>query len=137
PFNATGISTWDDTPSRRRIFVCYPSSRGNEAPCAKQIVSTLARRAYRRTVTDADLQRIMSFYETARRERGFEAGIEAAVQRILASPQFILRIEHDSVSGTAHPVTDVELASRLSFFLWSSIPDDALLKLAAEGSLKR
>jgi hypothetical protein len=84
-----------------------------------------------------DEQRIFGFYETARRERGFEAGIEAAVQRILASPQFILRIERDPAQGVIHAVTDLELASRLSFFLWSSIPDDASLKLASEGSLKR
>ncbi len=134
PFDGTGPG---DTPSRRRIFVCHPSNTAGEAPCARQIVSTLARRAYRRPVTAADEQRIMSFYETARRERGFEAGIEAAVQRILASPQFILRIEHDPAPGVVHRVTDIELASRLSFFLWSSIPDDELLKVAAEGGLKR
>jgi hypothetical protein len=134
PFDNTGPG---DTPSRRRIFVCHPATPAGEAPCAKQIVSTLARRAFRRPLTAADEQRILSFYDSARRERGFEAGIEAALQRILASPQFILRIERDSATGTAHPVTDLELASRLSFFLWSSIPDDTLLKLASEGSLKR
>src|SRR5215813_3109987 len=93
PFDAMGPG---DTPSRRRIFVCHPANAAGEAPCAKQIVSTLARRAYRRPVTAADEQRIMNFYETASQEHGFEAGIEAAVQRILASPQFILRIEHDA-----------------------------------------
>jgi len=134
PFDGTGPG---DTPSRRRIFVCYPANAAGEAPCAKQIVSTLARRAYRRPVTAADEKRIMSFYESASREYGFEAGIEAAVQRILASPQFILRIEHDPSPGVVHPVTDFELASRLSFFLWSSIPDDELLKVAADGGLKR
>jgi hypothetical protein len=134
PFDGTGPG---DTPSRRRIFVCHPANTAGEAPCAKQIISMLARRAYRRPVTAADEQRIMSFYETARREYGFEAGIEAAVQRILASPQFILRIEHDPAPGVVHRVTDIELASRLSFFLWSSIPDDELLKVAAEGGLKR
>ena len=134
PFDGTGPG---DTPSRRRIFVCHPANTAGEAPCAKQIVSMLARRAYRRPVTAADEQRIMSFYETARREHGFEAGIEAAVQRILASPQFILRIEHDPAPGVVHRVTDIELASRLSFFLCSSIPDDELLKVAAEGGLKR
>jgi hypothetical protein len=134
PFDNSGPG---NTPSRRRIFVCHPTNTASEAPCAKQIIATLARRAYRRPLTAADEQRILSFYETARRERGFEAGIEAAVQRILASPQFILRIEHDAAPGAAHPVTDVELAARLSFFLWSSIPDDELLKLASEGSLKR
>ena len=134
PFDSTGSG---DTPSRRRIFICRPSGAANETACARQIISTLARRAYRRPLTAVDEQRIFGFYETARRERGFEAGIEAAVQRILASPQFILRIERDPAQGVIHAVTDVELASRLSFFLWSSIPDDALVKLALEGSLKR
>ncbi len=134
PFGNTGSG---DTPSRRRIFICRPSGVANETACARQIISTLARRAYRRPLTAVDEQRIFGFYETTRRERGFEAGIEAAVQRILASPQFILRIERDPAPGVIHAVTDVELASRLSFFLWSSIPDDALLKLASEGSLKR
>jgi hypothetical protein len=133
PFNVTGRG---DTPSRRRIFVCRPARQTSEAACAKQIISTLARRAYRQPITDTDLQRIMSLYETARRDGGFEAGITVALQRILASPQFILRTERDALPGV-HPVGDIELASRLSFFLWSSIPDDRLLKVATEENLKR
>ena len=119
PFNPTGPG---DTPSRRRIFVCRPSNNAGEAACARQILSTLARRAYRQPLTDADLQRVMGFYQAGRREGGFEAGIESAVQRILASPKFVFRVDGAS---------DIELASRLSFFLWSSIPDDQLLNLAA------
>jgi len=134
PLNATGSG---ETPTRRRIFVCYPTTTAKEPACAKQIISTLLRRAYRRPVTGADLQRAFGFYESAQRQRGFEAGIEAAVQRILASPEFIVRIERDPGPDVIHPVSDVELASRLSFFLWSSIPDDQLLKLADEGSLRR
>jgi hypothetical protein len=97
----------------------------------------LVRRAYRQPAADADVQRIMIFYETARRDRGFEAGIQAAVQRVLASPQFILRIERDAAPSGVHEISDIELASRLSFFLWSSIPDEQLLKVAAAGNLKR
>jgi hypothetical protein len=137
PFDATGSG---DTPSRRRIFVCHPANAAAEGPCAKQIVSTLAHRAYRQPVTDADIRRVMSFFEEGRRSGGFEAGIEAALQRILASPQFLFRVERDPAAGTAHGahyISDMELASRLSFFLWSSIPDDALLKAASEGKLKQ
>jgi hypothetical protein len=136
PFNATSPG---DTPSRRRIFTCHPSSRAAEMPCARQIVSGLARRAYRQPVAEADVQRIMNFYETGRREGGFESGIELALERILASPKFVFRVERDPANlqpGTVYRVSDVELASRLSFFLWSSIPDDELLKLASQGRLK-
>ncbi|HEY2382175.1 MAG TPA: DUF1592 domain-containing protein [Terriglobia bacterium] len=132
PFNTTGRG---DTPSRRRIFICHPTTAAAEPACARQIISTLLRRAYRRPAATADEQRIIRFYETARRDGDFDAGIEAAVQRILASPQFILRIERDPAPGVVHAISDIELASRLSFFLWSSIPDDALLKVASEGHL--
>jgi hypothetical protein len=137
PFNPTGVS---ETPSRHKIFVCHPASSGVEEACAKQIVSSLARRAYRQPLTAADLQRLMSFYQSGRKDGGnFEAGIETAVQRILASPKFVFRVERDPENvpaGTAYRISDVELASRLSFFLWSSIPDEELLKLASEGKLK-
>jgi hypothetical protein len=137
PFNAKGVS---DTPSRRRIFVCHPASSGAEEPCAKQIISSLARRAYRQPLAGSDLQRLVGFYQTGRKEGGtFEAGIEMALQRILASPKFVFRVERDPenvVAGTAYRISDVELASRLSFFLWSSIPDEELLKVASEGKLK-
>ncbi len=132
PFHATGPG---DTPSRRRIFTC----RRVEEGCAKRIVSALARRAYRQPVTDTDLKTLMSFYEAgqgASRE-GFEAGIETALQRILASPKFVFRVERDPADLPAvHRISDLELASRLSFFLWSSIPDDELLNLASKGLLR-
>jgi hypothetical protein len=136
PFQAAGPG---DTPSRRRIFTCRPDRPAAETACAKQIVSTLARRAYRQPVTDADVQPIMSFYEAGRSEGGFEAGIELALERILASPRFVFRFERDPAGvapGAVYRVSDLELASRLSFFLWSSIPDDELLKVAAQGKLK-
>jgi hypothetical protein len=134
PFESTGPG---DTPSRRRIFTCRPANSSAELSCGRQIVSTLARRAYRQTLTDADLQRLMSFFEAGRRTGGFEAGIEAALQRMLVSPQFLFRIERDSAPGAVRRISDVELASRLSFFLWSSIPDDSLLQLATDGKLSR
>jgi len=134
PFNPTGPG---DTPSRRRVFTCRPS--GDEAACAKTIIATLARRAYRGQATDADLRRLFEFYEEGRRGRNFDAGIQLALQRILASPKFTFRTERDPagiVPGTPYRVADLELASRLSFFLWSSIPDDELLNVASEGRLK-
>ncbi len=130
PFQATGPG---DTPSRRRIFTCHPANAAAEESCAKQIVLTLARRAYRQPVNAADLDRIMTFYAAGRREGDFESGIETALQRILASPKFVFRIERDPESvppGATHRISGLELASRLSFFLWSSIPDDELLKVA-------
>jgi cytochrome c5 len=136
PFKATGVG---DTPSRRRIFSCHPANVESERPCATQIVSALARRAYRRPVTSADLQSLLAFYDAGRRDGNFETGIQRALQRILASPDFVMRIERDPANraaGTIYPLGDFELASRLSFFLWSSIPDDALLDVAARGQLK-
>jgi len=136
PFGATGPG---DTPSRRRIFTCHPGRSAAEAACAQQIVATLARRAYRQPVTDADLAPILKFYEAGRHDGSFEAGIELALQRILASPRFVFRIERDPAGvapGAIYRVSDLDLASRLSFFLWSSLPDDELLKVAAQGKLK-
>ena len=137
PYDVTGVSM---TPSRERIFVCRPASAADEPGCADAIIGQLARRAYRRPVTAEDLEAPLAFYTRAR-ERGerFDAGIRAALARILASPSFLYRIERDPdgvLAGTAHPVSDVELASRLSFFLWSSIPDEPLLALAVEGRLR-
>jgi hypothetical protein len=135
PYNAKGSG---DTPSRRRIFVCRPASPPEEEPCAEKILLALERRAYRRPVTTADAQSLMPFYRTVRAEGGFDVGIERALQRLLVSPQFLFRIERDpagAAPGSVHPVSDVELASRLSFFLWSSIPDDELLDLASAGKL--
>jgi len=134
PFNATGLGI---TPSRKRIYTCQPANARAEATCAKQILSTLARRAYRQPVNDTDLQAIMSFYDSGQKAGGFDVGIRSGLQRILASPQFIFRIESDPAPGTMRRVSDFELASRLSFFLWSTIPDDRLLQLAAGGTLSK
>jgi len=135
PYNATGAG---DTPSRQRIFTCHPQDTAGEAACSKQILSTLIRRAYKRPATDKDLTSLMPFYEDGRKQ-SFDQGIQAALERMLVSPQFLYRIERDPVGakpGTPYRVTDLELASRLSFFLWSSIPDDELLTVAASGKLK-
>jgi hypothetical protein len=130
-----------DTPSRKRIFVSKPTKPEEEESCAKQILSTLMRRAYRRPVTDADFEKPLKFYHDARRENGgFEAGIEAALSSILVSPQFLFRVEQDPAGvapGTIYRVSDLELASRISFFLWSSIPDDELLAVAERGDLSK
>src|ERR1019366_3069649 len=136
PYNATGPG---DTPSRRRIFTCQPRTATEEPACAKEIVSTLMRRAYRRAVTDGDLAPAMKFYAAGRADRDFDRGIERALERMLVSPQFLFRVEEEPTSakaGAPYPVSDTELASRLSFFLWSSIPDDELLTAAVSGNLR-
>ena len=126
-----------ETPSRRRIFACHPASEQQELPCAKEIISSLGRRAYRRPLTDSDLEAILSFYQAGRNKGGFEDGVEMALRRILASPEFMFRFEREAPkAGEAYRISDLELASRLSFFLWSSVPDDELLKLAGQGKLK-
>ena len=128
----------DETPSHRRIFVCRPAEVSEEAGCASTILSALARRAYRRPVTDADVAGLLSFYEEGRTEGGFESGIEMAVRRLLVSPEFLFRTESDPADiapDTNYRISDLELASRLSFFVWSSIPDDELLDLANGGTL--
>jgi len=136
PYNATGIA---ETPSRKRVFVCKPASQADESPCAKQIISTLVRRAYRRAPADADVEALLALYQEERNKTGnFEAGVEMALRRILADPEFIFRFEPPPANvapKTAYRISDTELASRLSFFLWSSIPDDELLKLAIDGKL--
>src|SRR5205085_4969371 len=127
-----------DTPSRRRVFVCRPVNAGQESACADRILTTLLRRAYRRNVTAEDLRRLRPFYEAGRAERDFDLGIQRALERVLVSPQFLFRIEQEPASaapGSVYTVSDVELASRLSFFLWSSIPDDELLDAATAGTL--
>jgi mono/diheme cytochrome c family protein len=153
PFGATSPG---DTPSRRAIFSCglstapvgrvppkatVPSKADPaEQTCARQILSRLARRAYRRPATDAEIRPLLAFYEEGRKEGSFERGIQRGLERILASPLFIFRVEQDPASlsaGTAHRLTDVEIASRLSFFLWSSIPDDTLLARAERGTLQQ
>ncbi len=136
PYNATGQ---EETPSRKKIFVCNPTNSIEEEPCARKILSTIARRAFRRPVTNDDVATLISFYKAERREGGFEAGIRRGLESILVDPEFLFRIERDPVgtrAATAYRVSDLELASRLSFFLWSSIPDDELLDVAVGGKLK-
>ena len=136
PFNPTGPG---DTPSRRAIFLCRPGSANEEMPCARKILANLSRRAYRGFATAADQERLLEFYESGRKSGTFDAGIEMALERILASPKFVFRTERDpaeAAPGTIHPVSELELASRLSFFLWSTIPDDELLQVASQGKLR-
>ena len=137
PFDPTGIG---ETPSRARIFSCRPStaSADDAEACATSILANLARRAYRRPVTVDDLDQLVAFYHEGHGEGGFETGIETALRALLASPEFLFRIERDPeglAPGTPYRVSDLELASRLSFFLWSSIPDDELVEVAASGRL--
>jgi hypothetical protein len=134
PFNSTGPG---NTPSRRRIFACRPSAPAQEATCARTILTRLARLAYRRPVTANDLDPLLELYQVERAAgSSFDAGIEQALRLILASPKFLFRVETPPASAAGiGPVSDLELASRLSFFLWSSIPDDELLKIAEQGRL--
>ena len=137
PFNATGTV---ETPSRRRLFVCQPAKAQEEAACARRIISTLARRAYRRPVTDSDMTSLMAFYDAGRREGTFDRGIELAARAVLVSPKFVFRVERDPAGvtpGRAYRISDLDLASRLSFFLWSSIPDEELLDAASRGQLAK
>ena len=135
PFTSAGPG---EMPSRRKIFTCTPA-RGAEERCATQVISTLVRRAYRGQGTDADVERLMRFWREGRRQRDFDRGVQVALQRVLASPKFVFRAEREPGQvpvGRAYRLSDLELASRLSFFLWSSIPDDELLKAAAENRLR-
>jgi hypothetical protein len=137
PENVTGVS---ETPSRERVFVCRPASASEEPECASEILTTLARRAFRRPVNGDDVEATLAFYNEARANGGdFEAGIRAAVARTLVSPWFLFRVESNSPdvpAGSNYRISDLELASRLSFFLWSSIPDEQLLGLAESGRLR-
>src|SRR5688572_15324610 len=136
PFNPTGPG---DTPSRRRIFVCRPAAAAEEEACAKNILTTVAQRAYRGTVSPADLDTLMTFYKQGRAAGDFESGIQVALARVLVAPRFIYRVEEEPANVTAggvYRISDLELASRLSFFIWSSIPDSELLELAAKGRLR-
>jgi hypothetical protein len=134
PHQVTGVS---DTESRRRVFTCRPLSRDDELPCATGIVRRVASRAFRRPVTDKELSRLMTFFARGRGERDFEHGVGKALEAILASPQFVFRVELEpaGVAGRSYRLGDYELASRLSFFLWASGPDETLLKLAEQGRL--
>jgi len=137
PYSAAGAS---DTASRKKIFTCRPTNKNDEAACAKNIVSTLVKHAFRRPATPEDIATVMAFYESGRGEGGdFDDGIEAALQRILADPEFVYRGEAEPAGlapGKSYRISDLALASRLSFFLWSSVPDDELIDLATQGKLK-
>jgi cytochrome c551/c552 len=136
PYKVTGRGV---TPSRDRIFACRPSTAADELPCARIIFAKLTRRAFRRTVTDADIRPLLAFYERGRAEGDFDHGIQRALEAMLVSPDFLFRVERDpkdAAAGSVYRISDFALASRLSFFLWSSIPDDQLLDLAEQGKLK-
>jgi len=136
PFNGR---TTDGTPSRQQIFVCRPASARDEDACARRMLTTLARRAYRRPVVENDVTPLMALYKEGRAKRDFDGGIERALEALLSSPKFLIRLEREPADvkpGAPYRLSDLELASRLSFFLWRSIPDDELLDLAAAGKLK-
>ena len=135
PYKVSGPG---NTPSRSKVFVCRPALGADEERCARDILSTLARRAYRRPVTAGDVDTLLGFYRAGRREGDFDAGVQFALERILVDPSFLLRVERDPpgvAPGSVYALSDLELASRLSFFLWSSIPDDELLDVAVQGAL--
>jgi hypothetical protein len=137
PFKAQGVG---DTESRRRIFVCYPKEASEQAACAKQIISKLATRAWRGPVTDAAVDDLLGFYRQGAELRDFDTGVQYALARILSDPRFVYRFEHEPEGikvGDSYAIDGHELASRLSFFLWSSIPDDELLRAAGAGELKQ
>lgn len=136
PYQAAGSG---QTASRERVFLCRPATVTEETPCARKILGTLARRAFRRPVTDADINPLFAFYQQERQKSDFEAGIQNAIEAMLVSPDFLFRVERDprnNAPGSVYRLNDFELASRLSFFLWSSIPDDELLALAEKGRLQ-
>ena len=137
PYAVTGVG---QTPSRSKIFTCRPTSAGAERPCATRILTTLARRAFRGPVPDGTMKNLLAAYDRGRAEGDFEAGIRSGLQLILASPQFVFRFERTPngiAPGTDYRISDLELASRLSYFLWSSGPDDALLDVATKGDLRK
>jgi Protein of unknown function (DUF1592)/Protein of unknown function (DUF1588)/Protein of unknown function (DUF1587)/Protein of unknown function (DUF1585)/Protein of unknown function (DUF1595) len=136
PFNAQGPGA---TPSRDKIFVCHPTATAEEQACAEKIIGGVARRAYRRPIDADDLPQLVALYKQGAENGGFESGVRLALQKILVSPEFIFRVEVDPADarpGSVYRISDIELASRLSFFLWSSIPDDELLAVAERGGLK-
>ncbi len=131
--------TPQDSLSRKQIFTCHPSKAQEEEPCARRIIGSLARRAYRRPVTSSEIESLVKIYKEGRDDRDFDSGIERALEALLASPKFLIRMEHDPTTakaGSVYRLSDLELASRLSFFLWQSMPDDELLDLAEKGKLK-
>ena len=136
PLNATGPG---NTPSRAKIFICRPANTADEVPCATKIISSLVRQAYRRPVTETDKEELLSVFQSGRNKGDFESGIRLVVQTIIADPQFVFRIEQTPASaapGAIFRVSDLELASRLSYFLWSSAPDEQLISLASQGKLR-
>ena len=136
PFEATQST---ESPSRRKIFVCTPKTAAEESACARRIVTNLATYAYRRPATPSDVEGLMEFYRFGRKEKDFDQGVEMVLARVLASPQFIYRIEEEPAAvraGQPYRITDVDLASRLSFFLWSTAPDAELLRVAGQGRLR-
>ena len=137
PYDTTGRG---DSPSREKIFVCHPTERSQQSQCAQRILASLSRQAYRRPVSEADWKPLLTFYQNARAKGDFDYGIQKAIEAMLVAPEFLFRVETDSPAGGKgigrnHPVSDVELASRLSFFLWSSVPDETLLDLAEKSKL--
>ena len=135
PFNP---SQPEDSPSLRKVFTCHPANAAQETACAKEILTTMMRRAYRQPVTPADWEWVQSFYLEGRREGAFRDGIELGLRRILASPPFLVRAEREPTNipeGKPYRITDLELASRLSFLIWSSIPDDELIEVASQNKL--
>ena len=140
PYESSGARPVEGTPSRERIFTCRPAAgeAAEETACARDILSAIARRAYRRPITDDDVARLLTFYDRGRAAGSFDTGIEMALRRLLVSPEFLFRVERDPdgvATGASYRISDLELASRLSFFLWSSIPDDELLEVAERGEL--
>jgi len=136
PLNITGVG---DTPSRHKLFLCRPTSQGDETACARTILTTLARRAYRGPVSPGEIETLMEFYKRGRQPGDFDSGIQEALARVLVAPRFVYRAEEEPAtiaSGQAYRVSDIDLASRLSFFLWSSIPDDELIEAATKGRLR-
>jgi hypothetical protein len=136
PYNATAAK---QSPSREKIFVCQPTNANDEAACARKVVTNLATRAFRHPATPAEVQSLMDFYQDGRKQAGFDRGIEMVLARVLADPKFIYRIEAEPAAlkaGQTYRLSDADLASRLSFFLWSSIPDEELLTAAGQGRLK-
>src|SRR5205085_1881412 len=123
------------SPIRKKIFICKPAKPSDETPCARKIVTSLAERAFRRPVNEADLDGLMKFYQAGRAKENFDAGVRDALSAVLASPHFLYRAESAVEAGNTRVLTDLELASRLSFFLWSSLPDKELLDLAIASRL--
>jgi len=132
PFRVTGVSS---TESRERIFTCRPLGPQEERPCAESILRRLAGKAYRRPLEDKDVQDLLRFYDEGSQEGGFERGVRLAIQAMLASPHFVFRLEQSRAEGERYQISDVDLASRLSFFLWAAPPDEELIRLAGEGEL--